>query len=163
VKGYGDEAVCRPYSAEGGPMAKATSVYKGWSRSADWRCHAARLQAQGMQAVTSDLPSNRDRSADWSYDVQEAKKAIRAAMMSVVGAGWSYGGKLIGGLAATSLVDPLVHLGSFPESLEATTGEEPLYLASIPNPLFPDEAGVVLRDDWITSWSNWRRCALPRI
>lgn len=148
---------------EGGPMAQATLVYEGWSSSADWRCAAARLQAQGTQAVTSDLPSNRDRSADWSYDVQEMKKAIRAAMMPVVGAGWSYGGKLIGGLAGTRLVDRLVHIGSFPESLEATTGEEPLYLANIPNTLFPDEAAVVLRDDWITFWSNWRRCALPRI
>jgi hypothetical protein len=122
-------------------MATATLVYEGWSSPADWRCVAARLQTQGAQAVTSDLPSNRHRSADRSYDVQEVKTAIRAAMMSVVVAKWSHGGKVIGGLAGTSLVDRLVHIGSFPESLEATTGEEPLYLTSIPQHTVPRGGG----------------------
>jgi pimeloyl-ACP methyl ester carboxylesterase len=74
--------------------------------------------------------------------------------------GWSYGGAVISDLTDTSRVDRLVYLGSYPEPLETSSGDEPLDLDSMPWLLFPDDATVVLDDDWwlntpeVTAWPD---------
>jgi hypothetical protein len=79
------------------------------------------------------------------------KAAIRAAAPPVVVAGWSYRGAVIGDLADTGLMGRLMYVGSIPEPAGASPEEEPADQASIPHYLFPDEATVVLDDDW---WLN---------
>ena len=52
-------------------MAAAILVHGARSSPADWRWVAARLRAEGAEALIPDLPSHRRRSADRSDDVQE--------------------------------------------------------------------------------------------
>jgi pimeloyl-ACP methyl ester carboxylesterase len=129
-------------------MATAVLVHGAWSSPADWRWVAACLQAHGVGTVMPDLPSHRGRSTDRSDDVQEVEAAIRAAAPPVVVADWSYGGAVIGDVADTGPIGRLVYVGSVPEPVGTAAEDEPVDLASDPHMLFPDNATVVLDDDW---------------
>ena len=129
-------------------MGTAVLVHGAWSSPADWRWVAARLYAQDIAAVTPDLPSHRDRSAGRADDVAEVQAAIDAAAPPVAVAGWSYGGDVISGLAGTSQIGRLIYVGSYPEPAQAGAASEPPDLGSLPGLLFPDDATVLLDNDW---------------
>ncbi len=76
-------------------------------------------------------------SLEWAY-----------AAPPVVAAGWSYGGDVLSDLADTVPVDCLVYVASYPEPVGAGSEAEPVDLASLPHLLFPDEATLVLNNDW---------------
>jgi pimeloyl-ACP methyl ester carboxylesterase len=95
-----------------------------------------------------DLPSHRERSAGRPADVQEVQAAVDAAVPPVAVAGWSYGGAIISDLTGTSRADRLVYVGSYPEPLEAGSGDEPAHLSGLPGLLFHDDMTVELDTDW---------------
>jgi hypothetical protein len=63
-------------------------------------------------------------------------------------AGWSYGGAVISDLTSTSRADRLVYAGSYPEPLEAGSGDEPAGLSALPGLLFHDDMTVELDTGW---------------
>lgn len=129
-------------------VGTAVLVHGAWSSPADWRWVAARLHAQDIATVVPDLPSHRDRSAVRADDVAEVQAAIDAAAPPVAVAGWSFGGEVISGLAGTSQIGRLIYVGSYPEPAQAGAGSEPPDLDSLPGLLFPDDATVLLDNDW---------------
>lgn len=129
-------------------MGTAVLVHGAWSSPADWRWVAARLHARDIATVIPDLPSHRDRSAVRADDVAEVQAAIDAGAPPVAVVGWSYGGDVISGLASTSKVGRLIYVGSYPEPAQASAGSEPPDLDSLPGLLFPDDATVLLDNDW---------------
>ena len=128
-------------------MGTAVLVHGGWSNPADWRWVAACLRDRGVAVVAPDLPSHRVPGADRSDDAREVEAAVRRAAPPVVVVGWSYGGAVLSDLGDTGGIARLVYVGWYPKPLDQAD-DEPEDLTSDPHMLFPDEATVVLDDDW---------------
>jgi pimeloyl-ACP methyl ester carboxylesterase len=128
-------------------MATAVLVHGARSSPADWRWVAANLEARGLDPVMPDLPSHRHSWSGGPEDVLEVAAAIRQASPPVVVVGWSYGGAVIGDITDTGAIARLLYVGSFPEPVPTEQGNPP-ELEGVPHMLFPDEATIVLDDDW---------------
>lgn len=135
-------------------MPTAVLVHGGCSSPADWCWVADQLRNRDIQVVMPDLPSHRHREAHRADDVREVDQAIRSASPPVVVAAWSYGGGVITELAQGEGISRFIYIGSFPQPLEYFSfvpkppEEDPTYPTSLPHLLFPDEATVVIDDDW---------------
>jgi pimeloyl-ACP methyl ester carboxylesterase len=119
----------------------AVLVHGLWGFPDDWRWVRPLLEAEGIQVVTPDLPSERSSSAGLADDADEVRRAIRACAPPVVVAGWSHSGPVISMAAAgESSVIRLIYIGEIPRRQI----EDPSWIYSDPNVEIGDDGTIRL-------------------
>ena len=123
----------------------AVLVHGLWGYPDDWHWVRPLLEAEGIQVVTPDLPSERSSSAGLADDADEVRRAIRACAPPVVVAGWSHGGPVISMAAAReSSVIRLIYIAEIPRRQI----EDPSWIYSDPNVEIGDDGTIRLVANW---------------
>ncbi|WP_138444689.1 alpha/beta hydrolase [Sinomonas susongensis] len=125
----------------------AVLVHGTWGNPGDWQWVRRILEANGFDVAVPDLPSHR-LDAGLLEDAEEVKSAIRGYAGPVVVAGWSYGGDVIGLVAAGEQnVARLVYVSSVPQPIQEHPREATIWDGD-PAVRWDDPDRFVLDNDW---------------